>query len=488
MYKMKKLFISIVGVLIFASCGNEWINKAEPHSGTVTPNVLYVNEQSINNAVVGSIGLLRDYYYDRHVTVGLRYYYLGFDFMGNDIVSNPGQWWTYESWWRESITAATGYQTGYHWAMFYKIINDVNTKIAGIEGSSVSQDIKNKYIAELRAIRGLSYFCLAREYQFSYANVADVNTTPCVPIYTEPTTAQTKGNDRASVKAVYDQILSDLNFAVDNLTEVRTAKFRINKNVALGFRANVHLEMRNWAAAETDARNARAGYPLMDKTTYQSTGFNSITTPEWIWGFPFQPDQAWGYASLFSHTDIFRPQNGYKNFFVNDTFVALFSPTDMRNVFVTPSPQFSAAKTWAKNGARKFQDRQPNADGDWVMMRAAEMYLIEAEAMAQQPTKAAQGAALLYELQKQRDPNAVQSANTGQALVDEILVERRKELYGEIGTEYFDLKRYNRPMVRNGNHALTHTFTIAAGNNRWNFQIPQAEFDRNPNIKVQNPR
>lgn len=485
---MKKLFISIVGVLIFASCGNEWINKAEPHSGSVTPNVLYVNEQTINNAVVGTIGLLRDYYGGRHVTVGLKYYFIGFDFMGNDIVSNPGQWWTYESMWHPTITSAAGYQTTYHWTMFYKVINDINTKIVGIEGSSLSQDLKDKYIAELRAIRGYSYFCLAREYQNSYANVTNKENTPCVPLYTEPTTAQTKGNDRASVKAVYDQILSDLNFAVSKLTDARPAKYRINKNVALGWRANVNLEMQNWTAAEADALNARAGFPLMDKATYQSTGFNNISTPEWIWGFPFQPDQAWLYASMFSHMDIFRPQAGYKNFFVNDNFVALFTATDMRNVFVTPSPQYSAAKTWARNGARKFQDRQPDADGDWVMMRASEMYLIEAEALAQQPGKTTQAKAVLYALQKHRDPNAVESANTGQALIDEILVERRKELYGEIGTEFFDLKRYNRPLVRTGNHALSHSFTIPAGDNRWNFQIPQSEFDRNPNIKVQNPR
>ena len=483
---MKKILIFIVGVILFASCSNDWLDVAEPHDGNVTPNVLYVNEQSITNAVVGSIAILRDYYGGRHVTVGLRYYNLGFDFMGNDITSNPGQWWTYESAWNATITSQTGYQTSYHWTMFYKAINDVNTKIAGIGQSTVNEAIKTKFIAELRAIRGLCYFSLAREYQFSYANVA--KTEPCVPIYIVPTTSETKGNDRASVQQVYAQILSDLDFAVTNLPTARSSKFRINKNLAQAFRANVHLEMQSWALAEADANASRQGYALMDKTTYQSTGFNNIGTGEWMWGFPFQPDQAWGYASLFSHLDIFRLQNGYKNFFINQNFVALFSATDMRNVFVTPTPIYTTARPWAKYGARKFQDRQPNADGDWVMMRSSEMYLVEAEALARQAGKEAQGAALLYSLQKFRDPSAIVSGNTGQALVDEILVERRKELYGEIGTEFFDLKRYNRPMVRNGNHALSHTFTVPAGSLKWNFQIPQTEFDRNPNIKVQNPR
>lgn len=486
MTKMKKILISLVGVLLLAGCGNEWLEKAEPHDGTVTPNVIFVNDQSVTNAVVGTISLLRDYYGGRHVTVGLKFYYLGLDYMGNDITSNPAQWWTYESWWRESITASTGYQTYYFWEMYYEVINDINTKIKGIEESPLTDASKTKFIAELRAMRGLCYFNLARIYQFSYAHVDKA--APCVPIYTEPTSAETKGNDRASVQEVFTQVLSDLDYAVANLDTDRSSKFRVNKSVALGWRANVNLEMQNWSGAESDAREARGGYTLMDKATYQSTGFNDINTGEWIWGFPFQPDQTWGYASMFSHIDIFRPQNGYKNFFVNDNFVALFTATDMRNVFVTPSPYYTSARPWAHNGARKFQDRQPNADGDWVMMRASEMYLIEAEAMAHQPAKEAQGAALLYELQKHRDPQAVASGNTGSALIDEILVERRKELYGEIGTEFFDLKRYNRPMVRTGNHALTHTFTIPAGSNRWNFQIPEDEYSRNPNITTQNPR
>ena len=45
---------------------------------------------------------------------------------------------------------------------------------------------------------------------------------------------------------------------------------------------------------------------------------------------------------------------------------------------------------------------------------------------------------MLYELQLDRDPNAVASGNTGQALIDEILLERRKELYGEVGVGYLE--------------------------------------------------
>ena len=481
---MKKLFISLIGVALLSGCGDNWIDKAQPHDGTVPPEVLFESEQSVTNAIVGTLDLLKDYYYDRHVTVGLYCYYLCYDWMGNDLTTNPGQWWTYESQWSQTIAGATGYLPRFHWRMFYKIINDVNSKIAGVEGSSLADESKKRFIAEFRAMRALSYFCLIRSFQFSYAHVSP--DAPGVPIYTEPTTLETEGKDRASISEVYTQILSDLDYAVTNLTETRSAKFRINKNVALAWRANAHLEMQNWEAAEADAKASRVGYPFMNKATYQSTGFSDIGTSEWIWGFPFQPDQDGLYASKFSHVDIYRPQAGYKNFFVNDNFVALFTDTDMRNVFDTPSPQYNSGRPWAHNGAKKFQDK-PGGAGDYVMLRSSEMLLVEAEAMAQQSGKQAAAAALLFELQQHRDPDAVASGNTEQALIDEILVERRKELYGEVGAEFFDLKRYNRPLKRTGNHSSAYMHEIPAGDFRWILAIPRDELDRNPNIKVQNP-
>lgn len=482
---MKKILYILIFIIACTGCGDNWIDEAMPHDGTVTPNIIFASEQSMTNAIVGTIDLMKEYYGGRHVTVGVRYYYLGRDWMGNDMVTNPGQWWTYEAAWHPAILAPTGYITRYYWPMFYKVINDANTKIAGIEGASVEQEVKDRAIAELRAIRGYCYFNLARVYQKSY-RVAGADAS-CVPIYLEPTTSQTKGNAASSLGDVYKQIMDDYNFAIEKLSTTRAAKFRINKDVALAWRANANLEMGKWAEAEKDAHDSYSerGYDLMDEATYSSTGFNTISTTEWMWGFPFQPDQAMGYASLFSHLDIFRPQNGYKNFFLNDDFIALFTATDMRNLFVTPSPVYTPARPWARNGSKKFQDRQPNADGDWVMLRASEMILVEAEAMARQAGKESAAQELLYSLQKHRDPSAVKSSNTGDALLDEILVERRKELYAEIGTEFFDAKRYNRAIKRTGNHTSNYLFTKEANMDTWGWilPIPEAELDRNPQIK-----
>ena len=229
--KMKKLFLVILTAFALTSCGNDWLDVAQPHDGSVTPNIIYADQATVTNAIVGSIDLMKEYYYDRHVTVGYRFYFLGLDFMGNDIVSNPGQWWTYESQWHPTISSKTGYQSSYYWAMFYEVINDVNTKIVGIQESTLGDAAKAAAIAELKAIRAYSYFNLARAFQFSYVHAGE--NAPCVPLYTEPTSSETKGNDRASMKEVFTQILADLDEAVTTLTDERADIFRINKRVAL---------------------------------------------------------------------------------------------------------------------------------------------------------------------------------------------------------------------------------------------------------------
>jgi hypothetical protein len=97
-------------------------------------------------------------------------------------------------------------------------------------------------------------------------------------------------------------------------------------------------------------------------------------------------------------------------------------------------------------------------------------------------------------LAKDRNPAYVKSTNAGQALIDEILVQRRIELWGE-GRNWTDLKRLNLPMVRTvgptagqGAHVEAYcvVYNVPAGGSLWTWMIPQDEIDANPLI-VQNP-
>jgi hypothetical protein len=125
--------------------------------------------------------------------------------------------------------------------------------------------------------------------------------------------------------------------------------------------------------------------------------------------------------------------------------------------------------------------------GDVVYMRVAEMYLIEAEAQARLGNFA-QAQTILFNLVSTRNPNYVKSTSTGDTLITEILTQRRIELWGE-GFRFFDLKRTNSSLDRTGanhNTTIAVTMNVPAGDNRWEWLIPQDEINANP-LVVQNP-
>jgi hypothetical protein len=123
-------------------------------------------------------------------------------------------------------------------------------------------------------------------------------------------------------------------------------------------------------------------------------------------------------------------------------------------------------------------------------MRAAEMYLIEAEALARSGNNAGAAAALLP-LAVNRDPQYRSSTNTGAALITEIMNQRWVELWGE-GFRFYDLKRTNSALDRTGaNHNSTFTTgvnSVAANDIRWQFLIPQDEIVNSNGVVVQNPQ
>ena len=115
------------------------------------------------------------------------------------------------------------------------------------------------------------------------------------------------------------------------------------------------------------------------------------------------------------------------------------------------------------------------------------MYLIAAEAAYHTGNAAAKQ--YLNAVATQRDPDFAGYNSTGAALLEDILLERRKELAFE-GHRYWDLARYNRDVERVN---LEDNYTgvplvIEADNFRRILPIPQSELDANPNIRdQQNP-
>jgi hypothetical protein len=286
------------------------------------------------------------------------------------------------------------------------------------------------------------------------------------------------------------------------LDEGRNAKSHININVARGIKARIALTQGNYAVAAQLASQAREGYELMSESQLYE-GFNNVDNPEWIWGSRQIDDQQTFFASYFAYVSLnFSSTNIRGNpKAINSKLYAEISDTDYRKGLWDANASDPALRdpfidevTLSSFAKRDYMNRkfiaQANASsvGDVPYMRAAEMFLIEAEALARAGNDS-QAAQVLFSFASQRDPEYTLTTNTGAALIEEIMIQRRIELWGE-GFRFYDLKRLNLPLDRTGaNHVETvinSKFEEPAGTSNWQFKIPISELNANENM-VQNP-
>ena len=267
-------------------------------------------------------------------------------------------------------------------------------------------------------------------------------------------------------------------------------------SVVKGLQARVALVQQDWTNAAKFAAEARAGYAPMTQTQYQD-GFQDLTNSEWMWGFDHLEDQTEYFGAYHSYISCNYNSTVIRTYpkVINSLLYKQIPATDVRAKMWVETPT-AANSIVPPGGVRpKFLNQKfrlpgtpsTSAQGDVPYMRAAEMYLIEAEAKARL-NDAAGASQVLFDLVKTRDASYVKSTKTGVALIDEILVQRRVELWGE-GHRFLDLKRTNAALNRNGTNAIASVallFDVAPGDVRWEFLIPRREINANPAI-VQNP-
>ncbi len=416
------------------------------------------------------------------------------DVLGEDLVfGNSSNGWHFAEGRWQSHRSDTGNLGRLPYEMYYRMIGNANLVIANIDNAAGTQAEKDQLKGEALALRGFSYFNLVQLYGKRYNNATKPNTQLGVPLVLEPTT---EGLPRATVEEVYTQINSDLTQAVTLLPTARVAKSHINRNVANGLLARVALVQQNWVAAATYANAARAGFPLMSEAQYLD-GFVEVGNPEWMWGFDHLEDQSEFFGAFHSYisSNFNSSVNRQTPKAINSLLYDRISPTDVRAKMWVKAP--TAANTLTPPGGvrvpyhvQKFRlpaNPSTSTMGDIPYMRAAEMFLIEAEALARQG-KDTEASKVLFDLVSKRDAAYVQSAKTGADLIEEIIFNRRIELWGE-GFRFTDLKRLNQPLNRNGanhNSAVAVVFDIPAGDVQWEFLIPIREINANKAI-VQNP-
>jgi hypothetical protein len=497
---MKKILYSTIFTaalaLILSSCSKDYLETAP--TDQVSSESAF---KTTANAMQALNGIHRSMYFQwaNQGEAGEGSMNINRDMLGEDLVmtSSGNGWYNTTYQWLAHRTE-TGTLPYFPWRMYYRITANANMIINRIDAAAGSDAEKKAIKGEALVYRAWAHFQLVQLFGKRYDATTVPNTQLGVPIML---TNNFDGQARATVEEVYTQILTDLDAAITSLTGyTRLNKSHFNVNVAKGIKARVALTMQNYALAATLAAEARVGFALMSNATYQA-GFADYTNTEWMWGSTVITDQTSYFYSFFAYMSYnFSSTNIRGNpKAINSTLYNLIPATDIRKWCWDPVAATVPASPglWMNNPTtfsrfnyinRKFKAVDgADSRGDVCYMRAAEMYLIEAEALARLGGQDVAARTALYTLAVNRDPSYVLSTNSGAALINEIMFQRRIELWGE-GFRFTDLKRLNLPLDRTGaNHniSLCLVNTIPAGDVRWEFLIPKNELDANK-LMVQN--
>lgn len=432
---------------------------------------------------------------------GLGSFYIVVDCMAEDHVVNREQWYNQVYKWNAHRNS-TYYYNRFPWRMFYQWISNANILINGIDEASGPQEDRDIIKGQSLIYRAFSHYEIVQLYAERY-RPGGGNTQPGIP-YMNINTPE--GQPRVSVEEVYTNIHADLDAAIALLDGMaRSNKSHLNVDVARGLKARVFLTQGNYAQAAQYARDTRnmaqGSYSLMDSVTYYN-GFriDSENEGEYIWASQItsvdQNDKWAAYGAYISRNFSSSAIRGNPRS-IYDGLYNMLSPSDVRTMNYSPDgthPYLPPDVNLLSSHSRHPYTNQKflavsNSDSrvDVPHMRLSEMYLIEAEAEARLGNDGPAAAALL-DMAQARDAMYTLSANTGQDLIDEIMFQRRVELWGE-GFRWTDLKRLNEDLVRDGNHdpALAdNVMFVAAGGVDWVWLIPQAELDANDALE-QNP-
>ena len=375
------------------------------------------------------------------------------------------------------------------WLAAYSVIAEANLVLRNIEKFSAT-DLKrvNRIKGQALAIRGMTHFDVLRFWGADF----DRNSTNLGIPYVSAVDIEAKPK-RLTVKESWDNILKDMLEAetllgdVDKASNTSTSKAYLDQVAVRALLARMYLYAKDYAKAETYATQVINVVPLASRTAFPNI-WTDASSAELIWSVPFSAGEgspSFGVHIGSSNRNRFSPSATLAVSYdqTNDIrFPAYFASRNTGSTTpITPYP------TATRKILNKFMTRGAALDNlvNWKVLRTGEMYLIRAEARAMQGgTKEVAGLADLNDLRAARITGYTPVVLTGQALLDQIAFERRKELMGE-GHRWFDLKRTTRTINRTDAVLASAKLTLTPAAREWVWPIPQSEMDANPNLTGQ---
>lgn len=472
---MKKtvFILTIIGLFTLQSCREEYL-VTEPTETLSTPSV----EQKVN----GMYQLMIQNFTGgttQHEDYGQKGVDVFLDMMQSDIAYQRDVYGRYRT-----VANYTAFLNNENinnyipWRYYYKMVYSANDIINDFD--KANGEGPKEFLGQALAMRAYAYFYLLQLYTKEFAP-ADKG----VPIVTS--IVQEK-SEMSTQQQVYDLIIADLTEAEKLLDGfARSNKIKVDKTVVQGLLAYTYAAMNNPAKSLEYANKVIGAYPIT--TAAQLTGgFNNLaTSPSWVWGANLEEDMGLDLVSWWGQMDIYtysyQSVGDYKT--VDDLLRLSIKDGDVRkNQFV----KFTSGGVDYWMGANKFYhpakqiQGQRNISTDYVFMRSDEFHLLKAEAQAKQNDLAGAKATLKTLLaNRMTDFADIDAATTQQALVNQIHLQTRIELWGE-GKSYLSSKRNHMKIVRGQNHQYLKGLSMESTDDRFTFQIPQAEVINNPNL------
>ncbi len=451
---------------------------------SVSDEVVYDSHEGVTNALFGA--------YERIAGPQL---YAGTSIFHSDLVANTndmiwgGTFIGYRQMSEKAMDPNDGTITA-KWIRSYDAINITNNVLSSLE--MVREADRARVEGEALFIRGILYYELVRFYALPYVGGA-ANDHMGVPLVLTPTDGVTDADDvsRASVNAVYGQILSDLGQAKSLLSDFTSAGAnggRATASAAAAFLARVYMTMERWGDAAQEANfvvNNFGGYEALNSTPLSAFNNDEYTSEDVFMIRQNATSNAGqandGIATFFASLEGL----GRGDVNITDTHMERFEDGDLRATFSDDSSIETVADLSTmfyigvgSNDGQRMTSKWAKHDANIPVVRLAEMILTRAEANFRAGTDV--GATPL------EDINAIRARATVSAWdnldLELIWEERVRELSFE-GHLLQDMRRFRKTATPTGG---PHAGQAMMWNDpRLVLPIPQREIDTNPNL-VQN--
>jgi len=409
-FPVKMLTAALLAAVALTGCG-KFVDLDAPTT-SIGVTEAFSTESAATSAITGL--------YNNSYVNYIMLYYTGLAGSSADDIKYSSSSTSYDEFAANAISVDNSLNGNNIWGYGYSEIYQINQALEGIDGSSgLSADFKNQIKGEALTWRAYMYFYL-------------VNFYGDIPLVLSTDVAVSAKLPRTAADKVWQQIESDLTTAVGLLQPDYPSadRARINKYAAEALLSRVYLFEKKYSEAEQLATDV-----LSQTNTYSlNSDLNTVfskDSKEIIW-------QIVNTTGISTFGANFLAADGVLPAYVlYHDMAAAFEAGDSRKEAWVGETQIGGTAYYY---VHKYKDRAGTGDEYNVMLRLAEVYLIRAEARAEQNNLT--GSLRDLNQVRERADLAPLSGLSQQDLVLAIQQEDKVELFGEWGHRWLDLKRW----------------------------------------------